>query len=110
MLCLLCHVGGLGPVLLFRTSLSFVLIDPCGRGGVRAHRDEWTRTGGTERARHPPPAAAPASSGRDGAARPPWIPRTRLRAARAGAWTRSAAACAGDARCLPPTVGTRPGA
>src|SRR5437762_13260637 len=40
------------------SSLSFffvVWIDPCGRGGVRAHRRERTTTGGTEPARHPPP-------------------------------------------------------
>src|SRR5204862_5203520 len=36
-------------------SLSFVLIDPCGRGGVRVHPRERTRTGGTEPARHLPP-------------------------------------------------------
>ena len=34
-------------------------IDPCGRGGVREHLRERTRTGGTEPARHPPPAVGP---------------------------------------------------
>src|SRR5437879_255957 len=33
---------------------SFVLIDPCGRGGVREHLRERTRTYGTEPARHRP--------------------------------------------------------
>src|SRR5947207_3357172 len=37
------------------SSFSFVLIDPCGRGGVREHRGERTRTDGTEPARQPPP-------------------------------------------------------
>src|SRR3989454_4138490 len=91
------------------SSLSFVLIDPCGRGGVREHPRERTRTGGTEPARHPPPEAVLASAGRDGAVRPPWIPRNRPRAALAGALTRSAAAYEADARSLPPTVVTRPG-
>ena len=48
------------------------------------------------------------SAGRGGAARPPWIPRTRPRAALADAWTQSAAAYEADARSLPPTVVTRP--
>src|SRR5438105_7353101 len=97
-------------------SFSFVLIffslmlpDPNGRGGVREHPRARTRTGGTERARHAPPEAVPASAGRDGAVRPPWIPRNRLRAARAGALTRSAASYEVDARSLQPIVGTRPG-
>src|SRR5436190_23480031 len=38
------------------SSFSFVLIDPCGRGGVRRHLRERTRTYGTEPARHPPPS------------------------------------------------------
>src|SRR6059036_757546 len=38
------------------SSFSFVLIDPCGRGGVREHLRERTRTYGTEPARHPPPS------------------------------------------------------
>src|SRR2546425_838797 len=91
------------------SSFSLVLTDPCGRGGVREHPRERTRTGGTEPARHPPPEVVQASVGRDGAVRPPWIPRNRPRAARAGALTRSVAAYQVDARSLPPTVGTRPG-
>src|SRR5262249_31066302 len=43
-------------VTLFSVSFfSFVLTDPCGRGGVRAHPHERTRTDGTEPARHPLP-------------------------------------------------------
>src|SRR6266852_2862369 len=91
------------------SSFSLVLIDPCGRGGVREHLRERTRTDGTEPARHPPPEAVLASAGRDGAVRPPWIPRNRPRAALAGALTRSAAAYEVDARSLQPTVVTRPG-
>src|SRR5213083_380633 len=86
------------------SSFSFVLIDPCGRGGVREHLRERTRTGGTEPARHPLPEAVVASAGRDGAVRPPWIPRNRPRAARAGALKRSAASYEVDARSLQPTV------
>src|SRR5438874_12570487 len=82
------------------SSFSFVLIDPCGRGGVREHPRERTRTGGTARARRAPPEAVLASAGRDGAVRPPWIPRNRPRAARAGALTRSAASCEVDAACF----------
>src|SRR6266478_2180114 len=55
------------------SSFSFVLIDPCGRGGVREHLRERTRTGGTEPARHPPPEVVQVSVGRDGAVRP--LPR-----------------------------------
>src|SRR5467141_2481821 len=91
------------------SSFSLVLIDPCGRGGVREHLRERTRTYGTEPARHPPPEVAQVSAGRDGAVRPPWIPRNRPRAALAGALTRSAAAYEADARSLQPTVVTRPG-
>src|SRR3989441_13335596 len=91
------------------SSFSLVLIDPCGRGGVREHPRERTRTDGTERARHPPPEVVQVSAGRDGAVRPPWIPRNRPRAARAGALTRSAATYQADARSLQPTVGTRRG-
>src|SRR5438309_8944544 len=69
------------------SSFSLLLIDPCGRGGVREHRHERTRSDGTEPARHPPPAAVQVSGGRDGAVRPPWIPRNRPRAALAGAST-----------------------
>src|SRR3989442_1957751 len=96
------------------SSFSFVLPSllmnvPCGRGGVREHLRERTRTDGTEPARHPPPEMVLASAGRDGAVRPPWIPRNRPRAALAGALTRSAAAYEADARSLQPTVVTRPG-
>src|SRR3989440_6287348 len=91
------------------SSFSLVLIDPCGRGGVREHLRERTRTDGTEPARHPPPEVVQVSAGRDGAVRPPWIPRNRPRAALAGALTRSAAAYEADARSLQPTVVTRPG-
>src|SRR2546428_12441071 len=91
------------------SSVSLALTAPCGRGGVREHLHERTRTDGTERARHPTPAGALASSGRAGAVRPPWTPRNRPRATPAGALTRSAAAYEDDARSLPPTVGMRPG-
>src|SRR5947207_2347960 len=91
------------------SSFSWVLIDPCGRGDVREHPRERTRTDGTEPARHPPPEVVLASAGRDGAVRPPWIPRNRPRAALAGALTRWVAAYEIDARSLQPTVVTRPG-
>src|SRR3989449_2419028 len=91
------------------SSFSLVLTDPCGRGGVREHPRERTRTGGTEPARLPPPEVVQVSVGRDGAVRPPWIPRNRPLAALAGALTRSAAAYEVDARSLQPTVVTRPG-
>src|SRR6202035_55204 len=83
--------------------------DPCGRGGVREHLRERTRTGGTEPARHPTPEVVQVSAGRDGAVRPPWIPRNRPHAARADVLTPSSAAYQVDARSLPPIVGTRPG-
>src|SRR5271165_4668890 len=85
------------------------LIGPCGRGGVREHLRERTRTGGTEPATHPPPERVQVSAGRDGAVRPPWIPRNRRRAALAGALIRSAAACEVDARSLQLNVVTRRG-
>src|SRR5438105_8741169 len=88
------------------SSFSLVLIDPCGRGGVREHLRERTRTGGTEPARHPPPEVVQVSAGRDGAVRPPWLPRNWPRA---GALTRSATAYEVDARSLQPTVVRRPG-
>src|SRR5437762_8608916 len=61
------------------SSSSLVSTDPCGRGGAREHLHERTRTDGTEPARHPPPEVVLASAGRGGAARPPWIPRNRLK-------------------------------
>src|SRR4029077_20207725 len=73
------------------SSFSFVLIDRCGRDGVRAHPGEPTRTDGTEPAKPPPPETVLDSAGRHGAVRPPWTPRNRPRAAREGASTRSAA-------------------
>src|SRR6202790_4462641 len=91
------------------SSFSLVLIDPCGRGGVREHLRERTRTDGTEPARHPPAEVVQVSAGRDGVVRPPWIPRNRLHAARAGASKRSAAPYQADARSLQPTVERRPG-
>src|SRR5579862_5599607 len=96
--------------IMFFSLFSFlsVWMDPCGRGGVREHLREQTKTGGTEPARHPALEAVPASAGRDGAARPPWIRRNRRRAVLAGAWTRSAASYEVDARSLLPTAGTRP--
>src|SRR5205823_1601063 len=90
-------------------SFSLVLIDPYGRGGVREHLRERTRTGGTEPARHPPPEVVQVSAGTDGAVRPPWILRNRPVAALVGALTRSAEAYEADARSLQPTVVTRPG-
>src|SRR5262245_62182021 len=85
------------------SSFSLALIDPCGRGAVRAHLRERTRTDGTEPARHPPPEVVQVSVGRDAAARPPWIRRTRHRAALAGALKRSAEAYEVEARALRPT-------
>src|SRR5262249_22364340 len=90
-------------------SLLWIDLYPCGRGGVREHPGERTRSGGTEPARHRSPEVVRASAGRDGAVRPPWIRRNRPVAALAGAWTRSAAAYEVDARSLPPTVVKRPG-
>src|SRR6266478_6144594 len=106
---ILCHVRGLRRVAFSLPSFSLLLPHPCGRGGVREHPRERTRTDGTEPARQPPPEVVLASDGRDGAVRPLWIPRNRPLAALAGAWTRSAAAYEADARSLPPTVVTRPG-
>src|SRR5262245_12053032 len=97
------------PVIFFSlSSFWLVLVDPCDRGGAREHRREPTRTDETEPASYPPPAVVQVSVGRDGAGRPPSIPRSRPRAARAGVWTRSAAAYQADARSLPPTAPTRP--
>src|SRR5580704_6617766 len=108
-LLLLCRVRESGRVAFALFSFSFVSIPRCGRGGVREHPDERTRTDGTEPARHPPPEVIRVSGGRGGAARPPRIPRTRPRAALAGALRRWAAAYEVDARSLPPTVVRRPG-
>src|SRR5437867_7286482 len=68
-------------VIFFSLSSSFVLIDSFGRGAVRAHRHERTRTDGMEPARHRPPEGVQRSGGKGGAERPPWIPRNRRRAA-----------------------------
>src|SRR5262245_55536595 len=87
---------------------SFVLIDPCGRGGVREHPGGGTRTDGMERARHPALEVVQGSAGRGGAVHPLSTPRNRPRAARAGASTRSAAAYEVDVRFLRPTVLRRP--
>src|SRR5580658_179812 len=115
---LLCHVRGLAALSfllsLSMTLTSLVLADPCGpdpcdQGGAREHRCERTRTAGTEPARHRPAEMVQVSAGRDGAVRPPWIPRNRPRAALSGAWRRLAASYVADARSLPPTVRTRPG-
>src|SRR5205814_1596195 len=91
------------------SSFLLVSIDRCGRGAVRAHRCERTRTDGMEPASHRPPEVLQVSVGRDGAVRPPWIPRSRPRAALGGALTRSAAAYQVGARSLQRTVLTRPG-
>src|ERR1700687_4742003 len=85
------------------------VVDSYGRGGVPERLCERTRTGGTEPARHRPAEMVQVSAGKDGAVRPPWIPRNRPRAALAGVLTRSAAAYEADARSLQPTVVTRPG-
>src|ERR1700678_371444 len=90
-----------------------MLMDPCGgypsdQGGVREHRCEPTRSGGTEPAMYPTPEMVQASAGRDGAVRPLSIPRNPRRAVRAGFWTRSAVSCEVGVQSLPPTVVTRP--
>src|SRR5260370_38557961 len=96
---LLCHDRGLGRVVFSLSSFSLALPSlgmnvPCGRGGVREHLRERTRTDGTEPARHPLPEGVQVSAGRGGAVRPPWFPRNRPRAPPAGALPRSA----GDSR------------
>src|SRR4029077_5486425 len=98
----------MGRVVFSLSSFSLVMILPGGRGAAPEHPRDRTRTGETAPARHPPAEMVQVSAGRVGAVRPPWIPRNRPRAARAGAWTRSAAAYEADARSLPPTVVTRP--
>src|SRR5437763_14805331 len=92
----------------FFSSPSFWLIDqfPCGRGGVREHPGERTRTGGTALATNRPPEVVQVSVDRGGAVRPPWIPRSRRRAAPAGALTQPAAAYQAGAQSLLPTVVT----
>src|SRR5205814_6565543 len=90
------------------SSFSLVVTDPCGRGGVREHRRERTRTYGTEPTRHRLPEVVQVSTDRDGAVRLPWIPRNRPRAELAGALKRSAATYEADAGSLQPTVATRP--
>src|SRR5215469_15649931 len=105
---LLCRVRGLRRRAFSFSSFSSVLIDPCGRGGVRERPRERTRTGGTGPAKHPPPEKVHVSAGTDAAVRPPWIPRNRPRAAPAGALIRSAASYQALARSLQPTVLTQP--
>src|SRR5215467_3930950 len=109
---LLYQVRGFGaPFSLFSSLLALMMnvVDGlCGRGSVREHLCEPTRTGETGQARRRAPEGARASAGRGGAVHPRWIPRNRPRAALGGALTRSAATCEGAARSLPPTVRTRP--
>src|SRR5260370_18710018 len=99
---LLCHVRGLAALsflLSFSMMLtSLVLTDPCGRGGVQEHPREPTRSGGTEPATYPPLETGPASAGRDGAVRPPSIPRNPPRPARAHASKPAAPPYQSDAR------------
>src|ERR1700733_7127946 len=76
-----------GRVVFGLSSFSLVLADPCGRGGVREHPGEWTRSG---------------------AVRLSWIRRNRHLAALASALTRSAGSYEVDARSLRPTVVTSP--
>src|SRR5579862_45918 len=107
---LLCCVRGRGRVVFWSWFL-LLLPDsppPCGRGAVPEHPGAATRTGGTDPARHSFPEMAQASAGIAAAGHPPWIPRSPPRAAPAGAWTPSAAACPAAARSLPPTVVTSP--
>src|SRR5882757_4461473 len=44
--------------------IDLLLIDPCGRGGVREHPHERTRTDETEPARHPAPEVIQVSAGK----------------------------------------------
>src|SRR6185503_5147366 len=77
-----------GTVILFSLlSFSLLLADRSDRGDARVHLRDRTRTDGTESATHPAPEVVLASAGRDGAARPPWTPRSLPRAALAGALT-----------------------
>src|SRR5579864_1465451 len=105
---LLCRVCGWGRGVCSLFSVSWVLADPCGRGGVRERPGERTRSGGREPAKHPPPQKAPASAGTHDAVRPRWIPRSRPGAEPAGALRRLAVTSEVDARSLPPTVGMKP--
>src|SRR6266699_4664211 len=99
-----CQVRGLRRVLFSLSSFSLVLpfsllqLDLCGRGGVREHPRDRTRTGGTAPASHPPLEMVQVSAGRDGAVRPPWILRNRPLVGPGGALTQSAAAYEVDAR------------
>src|SRR5579864_1783577 len=88
---LLCHDCCLAEWPSFLSCFLLVSTDPCGRGSVREHPRERTRTGGTDPARRPALETVLASAGKDGAVRPPSIPRNPRRAARAGALTPSAA-------------------
>src|SRR4051794_26435336 len=81
---------------------------PCDPGVVPEHRRVQTRVGGIEPASCPLLATVRVSGGRDGAVRPPWIPRSRPRAALAGALRRLAGTSEADARFPPPTVVTKP--
>src|SRR6185369_10290135 len=93
-------------IVLSLSSFSSLHLEPCGPGAVPVHPHAPTRTGGTDRATHPPPAAAPASAGRGAVVRRRSILRTRHPAALASAWTPSAGAYEVAARSLPPTVPT----
>src|SRR5258707_7882518 len=104
---LLFHVRGLSRVAFSLPSLSMRVV-PCDRGGVPERPGERTRTYETEPATCPPPEMVRVSAGKDGAERPPLIPRNRPRAALSGALTPSAASCGVAARSLPPTVAIRP--
>src|SRR5215831_16499141 len=105
---LLCCARGLRRVLFSWFCFLSLSTGPSGRGGVREHPRERTRTVGTAPAKRLAPQMVLASVGRDSVVRPRWIPRNRPRAARAGVLTRSAGVYQSDARSLPPTVVTRP--
>src|SRR5205823_10250499 len=82
--------------------------DPCEQGGVRAHPDERTRSGGTGPATYRTLEMVQVLVDRHGAARPQWIRRNQLRAKRAGVLIPSAGTYEVAARFLPLTVRTRP--
>src|ERR1700742_473245 len=92
---LLCHSCGFGAAVFARPVSCFVWAVRCDRsddrGGVREHRDERTRIGGTEPARHPPAAGVQVSAGKDAVVHPRWTPRSQPPAAPAGVWTPLAA-------------------